>query len=359
MKFHKLGLTTAAAVLASIVSAGAYTQPAPQIATPVGSGVDGFVLYIGGGLSQLGGSVQNSQSVKSSTAISSGSTAQVAIPSSSSQSVANAAEAAETAYTALGVYGLGSNAAITQSEVLTVTGLKFGGEGHLGAYFGVAEGFGVGIEAFGVTRTSFNPISSTTILSNDLIGSTTALTATNAVAGTSATVEPTADAYTLGVNIKPNSLGYGVRMMPTVMISDQFGMYVSVGYGSQKVQGTLTNTAFSYVANQYYAAAASGTATGTASITGTLSKSLSGINYGIGSFFNVDETISIFSGLEVQKFNTYDVSSLNTGTRAPVAAGSSTGVTGVTTIAQASTTVPSTLKVQLNTYSVGIDYAFV
>ena len=340
MKFHKLGLTTAAAVLASIVSAGAYTQPAPQIATPVGSGVDGFSLYIGGGLSQLGGSVENSQSVMSSTAL---------LVGDSTSAVASTT--------------IGSNAAITQSEVLTVSGLKFGGEGHLGAYFGVAEGFGVGVEAFGVTRTSFNPISSTTVLSNDKSGdvtvSLTPLTTANAVAGTSST-DPTADAYTLGVNIKPNSLGYGVRMMPTVMISDQFGMYVSVGYGSQKVQGTLTNTAFAYLGNQYNSN--KNAQIGTASITGTLSKNLSGINYGMGSFFNVDETITIFSGLEVQKFNTYDVSSLNTDTNTSASTPSPTvlnAVSGTTIIAQTSTAVPSTLKVQLNTYSVGIDYAFV
>lgn len=337
MKFHKLGLTTAAAVLASIVSAGAYTQPAPQIATAIGSGVDGFSLYIGGAMSQLGGSVENSQSVKSYTTTYSASTAQTAV-------------------------GTGANAAITQSEVLTVTGLKFGGEGHLGAYFGVAEGFGVGIEAFGVTRTSFNPISSTEVLSNDAAGSTTVLTSANAVTGTSAAVNPTANAYNLGLNIKPNSLGYGVRMMPTVMISDQFGMYVSVGYGSQKFQGTLTNSAFSYAASKYYASttgATGGTAVGTVSIAGTLSKNLSGINYGMGSFFNVDETISISSGLEVQKFNTYDVSDLNAVPGSSTRSTTSGNITGSTDIAQASTTVPSTLKVQLNTYSVGIDYAFV
>lgn len=337
MKFHKLGLTTAAAVLASIVSAGAYTQPAPHIATPVGSGVDGFSLYIGGGLSQLGGSVENSQSVKSFT------TLLVGNGTGTAASTTN-----------------GSNAAITQSEVLTVSGLKFGGEGHLGAYFGVAEGFGVGVEAFGVTRTSFNPISSTTVLSNDTPGSTTVLTSANANAGATAnTNNPTADAYTLGVNIKPNSLGYGVRMMPTVMISDQFGMYVSVGYGSQKFQGTLTNSAFAYLGNLYNTGL--NAQIGTAVLTnGTLNKSLSGINYGMGSFFNVDETISIFSGLEVQKFNTYDVSSLNTGAKTSASTPTTlNAVSGTTTIAQASTTVPSTLKVQLNTYSVGIDYAFV
>ena len=384
MKFHTLGLTTAAAVLASIVSAGAYTTPAPHIATPVGGGADGYSFYIGGALSQVGGSVLNTQSTTAITALTT---------NTSAAGVSGAITTAGVASTAAATAG--SYSALTYTEALTVSALKFGGEGHLGAYFGVAEGFGFGIEAFGVTRTSFNPTSSIKVVSNtqsnpaSVVTSNTPGTTASQAAGsnTGNGISPTVNTLTAGLDIKPNSLGYGFRVMPTVMISDQFGMFASIGYGSQKFKGTLTNSDFSHQGNlaqtglqglgdSYYAI-------GTSSITGAISKNLTGVNYGFGSFFNVDETISIFSGFEVQKFKTYDVTSLNTsvktGATTPTPVVSATAglatapawkavtttatgsyVTGTTTIADASSaSSPSSIKIQLNTFSVGVDYAFV
>ena len=361
MKFQKLGLISAAAVLASMVSAGAYTHPAPVVPTSVGN-LDGLAFYVGGALSSLGGSARNQSFTTGSAAASANKTASTSLVAGSTYAVTP---------DALNAFSLTT----TSSDITsTVNALKFGGEGHLGAYVGVTEGFGISLEAFGVTRTSFNPVSTVTVA--DVSTSTSsALTApVSATTGTStAGSNPVGNTVTTGLDISPKSMGYGFRVQPTVMLSDDYGVYASVGYGSQKWEGTLTNSEFFQITNQYNAnTATSAYASGTTGSAGqAISKTLKGMNYGVGSIFNIDETISVYSAVEVQKFSTYSVNAVGSTvasttipTTATAQVGASTAVQtmftgGATSIVDAGTTAtPSAIKLQLNTYSVGIDYTF-
>lgn len=356
MKFQKLSLMSAAAVLSTMVSAGAYTQPAPApvIPTTVGN-LDGMAFYVGGSLSTLGGFARNQSYTLG--------TAEAGPNNSGTAGYASDATVPVTPGT-LTQY---SATAVSSDITSTVNSLKFGGEGHLGAYFGVAEGFGLGIEAFGVTRTSFNPVSSVSF--RDVGNSTSAITLST---GTPV-VDDNANIVTTGLDISPKSLGYGFRVQPTVMLSDVFGMYASIGYGSQKWEGTLTNNEYFSITNQDSTYTASSEyASGITGIAGqAISKTFSGMNYGLGSVFNIDEVISVYTSVEVQQFSTYSknavaapiaVTTIPTSVTAAIAVPSSatnmfTG--GATSIVDAgSTATPSSIKLQLNTYSVGVDYAF-
>lgn len=338
MKFQKVSLISAAAVLASLVSAGAYTQPAPHIPTPVGN-YDGHAFYVGGAISGLSGYARNQSYTLGSASVSS--------TGVTPQTFASSATSIAADYTS------------------TVNSFKFGGEAHLGAYFGVSEGYGLSVEVFGVTRTSFNPVS--TISVQDGSSSTTSSITLDSSQSNSTATQPNANLATIGLNTQPQNLGYGVRVMPTVMLGEQFGMYASVGYGSQKWQGTLSNSEFFAVANQYSSSVTNGSnMSGTTGASGqSISTTLNGVNYGLGSMFNIDETVTLYTSVEVQTFNNFAVNAVGAtiaSTDAPTvtdAAATPTYTSGTTQIVDAGTTAtPSTLSFQLNTYSIGIDYAF-
>lgn len=360
MKLHKLGLISAAAVLTTMVSAGAYTQPAPApvIPTPVGN-LDGIAFYVGGALSSLGGSARNQS-------FTTGSATQFDYDATTAESNGDAVVVAADVANA---YTMSTNSSDYTS---TVNSLKFGGEGHLGAYIGIADGFGVSLEAFGVTRTSFNPVSTVTFA--DASTSSTVLEVSDLAASGDT---PVANTITTGLDIAPKSLGYGFRIQPTVMLSDVFGMYASVGYGSQKWEGTLSNSEFFAINNHVTADTSTTTAAGVTGSAGqAISKNLSGMNYGIGSVFNIDETISVYTAIEVQKFSSYSLNAVGATiatTTAPLSVINTTGSTTVATsgsetvmyrggdtliVDNGTAGTPSSITMQLNTYSIGLDYAF-
>lgn len=356
-------------LIASVAVAGSYTPPAAHIATPVGSGVDGVVFYAGGALSTLNGYYRN----------------QTAVSASGQNSIYNLNNTGSE-------YDLGNSQVQAQARAYsallnadytgTVTSLKLGGEAHLGMYFGLTEGFGLGLEVFGVTRTSFNPSTTFSVVSAD---ATVAGLANAEVSTSIPTAAPGAvyNVVSAGLNIKPTSLGYGLRVQPTVMISDQFGVYASVGYGSQKWEGSVNNSVFFAGANQYTTAAGNYADAGVLGDAQSISKNFSGLNYGLGSIINIDDSISFFTAAEVQTFSSYTVNKVGATIAATAAlpehpkwtdlqAAGATGVTVDNNVGPASVitlptaqlvdastaALPSKLSLQLYTFSVGIDYAF-
>ena len=304
MKFQNIGLITSTAVLSSIITAGAYTQPAPHTPMPVGNGNDGFAFYVGGAFSSLGGSVNNQSFVK----------------------------------LAVNDTGIPFNRYISNSTVSTVNSLKFGGEAHLGMYFGGAEGYGIGLEGFGVARSQFN------------VGNSTSWITT----GPGMTEE-----HKQGVEIHAENFGYGLRVQPTVMFSDQFGMYASVGYGSQKLDGKLINS----VTSSLKPVPANAVELLLNPNGQELKMTLSGINYGLGSVFNFNDNLSIYANAEIQQFNSYSLNKAGDPISSFTATTTGTAAIPSTTLTSSvhdngTADAPSAISIQLNTYSIGVDYAF-
>jgi len=314
--------------ITTVLFAGAYTQQVsskPHIPLAVGGEANGYSIYVGGAISGIGGSVQNVQNLTSV------STGNLWLSGDYFNHVTDTyiISGGISAYNANGLFTVpestgtetytANNAAQEVSSMMinntmTASSIKFGGEAHLGVYAGVSEGFGIGLEVFGVSRSSFNPtnkvVGEYVFTADDLVLSDN-YTNPATIRNLSYSL-PTIN-YEASFNIKPTNIGFGVRLIPTVMLSDQFGMFASIGYGSQKFTG---NAYYNPIHNVYYSQTiiANFEYNAPAARSYSLDKTLTGINYGLGTFFNIDEKLSVSTAFEIQDFGSYDTSSSLTNT---------------------------------------------
>lgn len=190
---------------------------------------------------------------------------------------------------------------------LTDQELRYGAEGHIGAFLSASPRWSLGLEAFIQTKKTFNPSSS--ILISDASCSTTSLTAPLATSvGQDTDSNPNANTLLGAFTVEPYSAAYGVRVMPTVMLKPDIYMYASLGYNFQR--WNLTQNGEMFRLGNLYVNDSVDTQDYVSAITTTdpnpIMKTLGGLNYGLGFMVNYDEKISFYSSVEIQRYASYE-----------------------------------------------------